>query len=84
MAILPHEMGVAPFDGYGRPRGCPITLETALAGASTHEDQMDPKDPRRDALAGLAAEAHTDFATAMSYGDYLQLDTLLEIGRAHV
>ncbi|GGF02804.1 tryptophan 2,3-dioxygenase [Aliidongia dinghuensis] len=25
----------------------------------------------------LAAEAHTDFARAMSYGDYLQLDTLL-------
>ncbi|HEV2674451.1 MAG TPA: tryptophan 2,3-dioxygenase [Aliidongia sp.] len=25
----------------------------------------------------LAAEAHTDFAKAMSYGDYLQLDTLL-------
>jgi len=27
--------------------------------------------------AALAAEAHTDFARAMSYGDYLQLDTLL-------
>jgi tryptophan 2,3-dioxygenase len=27
----------------------------------------------------LAAEAHTDFAQAMSYGDYLQLDTLLSV-----
>jgi len=46
------------------------------------EDQMDQNDtrrpdPSRDALAGLAAEAHTDFSAAMSYGDYLQLDTLL-------
>ena len=38
---------------------------------------MDKPDPQRQALAGLAAEAHTDFSRSMSYGDYLQLDTLL-------
>jgi tryptophan 2,3-dioxygenase len=37
---------------------------------------MDRKDGT-GAMAPLAAEAHTDFARAMSYGDYLQLDTLL-------
>jgi len=38
---------------------------------------MDQKNQERSVLEGLAAEAHTDFSAAMSYGDYLQLDTLL-------
>ena len=38
---------------------------------------MERPDPRPKALKDLAAEAHTDFSRAMSYGDYLQLDTLL-------
>ena len=38
---------------------------------------MDEPDTKRQALANLAAEAHTDFSRSMSYADYLQLGTLL-------
>ena len=38
-----------------------------------------PTDP--PSAASLAAEAFTDFAGGMSYGDYLQLDTLLSAQR---
>jgi tryptophan 2,3-dioxygenase len=41
------------------------------------ETEMDKPKAGREALKGLAAEAHTDFSRSMSYGDYLQLDTLL-------
>lgn len=35
------------------------------------------KDEAREAAAKLAAEAHGDFTESMSYGDYLDLDTIL-------
>jgi tryptophan 2,3-dioxygenase len=38
---------------------------------------MDERDGERPQPAGPAAGAHTDFSRSMSYGDYLQLDTLL-------
>jgi tryptophan 2,3-dioxygenase len=51
---------------------------TRGAGQAEKVSTMSLKDPGTTA-AGLAAEAHTDFASAMSYGDYLQLDSLLAL-----